>query len=727
MHRPLILSVPGLHCPTELQTIRAGLANVAGVGEVQGDYVARELHVSFDPQVTSIDAISSRLIQLGFPLHRIEGDCSEPSCCSNRPSNSLPSTTLLLAALLLALTLAVALSQGPPAAVALLSVTTVCLAGWRVTRAAWHALTVRQLDMHVLVVLAVLGALLTAQWLEGAATMWLFALSIWLESWQLERARNSVEQSLQEHQPAMAHRIVGQRQSDVGAEGVMDRSTAAQPFTENVPSEYLQRGDHVVVRPGERVPADGVVLRGQSSVDQSLVTGESLPTDKRQGDTLYGGTLNQDGILEICITNRERESLVAQIAEVLRQSNSAPGATQRFMDQFARWYTPAVVFAAATVAVLPPLLMQWQGSAGPLVWAEWFHRGLVLLVISCPCALLISTPFTIFAGLHRAARRGLIVKGGQFLEAAGQLNSLAFDKTGTLTIGAPQLRRIVAARDWTNNQVLGIAAALERDSDHPLAATLRQAASQSNVVDSTADGVEVLRGFGIRGYVDGRAYLLTSPRYLQDFPRPISAHLDEAIRAELNCSVALLANEEMVVAAFFFEDALRPEAIGAIARLRQLGIGSVSLLTGDRQVSAQKIHQQLGTDQVQADLLPLQKREAIVQLARNHPHMAFVGDGVNDAPALQAAPMGIAFGQNASQLALHAADVVVLVTNLERLADFIAIGQRTRRRLWQNIVIVLIIKAIAVMLAIGGYAPMWLAVLADVGATLLVIFNGGRD
>ncbi|MDA0661062.1 MAG: cation-translocating P-type ATPase, partial [Planctomycetota bacterium] len=592
MHSHLILSVPGLHCPTELQVIRVGLADVAGVSEVQGDYVARELHVEFDPQMTSLDAISRRLVQLGFPPNREGGDCAQSSGCHHPSISRWPSPILRLAAGLLTLAVAVAVLQGPPVAVALLSVGAVCFAGWQVTVAAWKALISGRLDMHVLVVLAVAGALLTSQWLEAAATMWLFAISIWLESWQLDRARRSVEQSFQAHEPPMAHRIVAHDRPRVVSGVAGNQSETTQTLTEDVPGAALQKGDRIVVRPGERIPTDGIVLRGQSSVDQSLVTGESLPIDKSPGDTLYGGTLNQDGILEISITNCERDSLVAQIAEVLRRSNSAPGATQRFMDQFARWYTPAVVLAAVTVAVLPPFLTQVGERLGPDLWTEWFRRGLVLLVISCPCALLISTPFTIFAGLHRTARRGIIVKGGQFLEAVGQLDAIAFDKTGTLTIGTPQLKRIVAATGWTNQQILGIAATLERDSDHPLAATLRNAASQTNTVESTAEGVQVLRGFGVRGQVNGQPYLLTSPRYLQEFPRSMPAQIDEAIHAESNCSVALLANQEMVVAAFFFEDQLRPEAIHSLARLRQLGIGKIALLTGDRQATAKQIHQQ---------------------------------------------------------------------------------------------------------------------------------------
>jgi len=646
-------------------------------------------------------------------------------CCHEHDVASKGSRGLLEAGVLLASAMGVAWLSVPTgfvgdAIVGGLAIGSVLLSGWPIGRLAWRALRRQQFDMHVLVIVAVGGALLTLQWLEAASTMWLFALSLWLEARQLERARSSVRTSMTSLQPDVAHRIVPHPPSS------STHSEARAPQTEDVPCRDLQVGDQVVVRPGERVPTDGRVVHGESRIDQSSLTGESAAVPKGPGDPLFGGSLNQDGILRIEITNTERDSLVGQIEETLRRSSSSPASMQRFMDRFARWYTPTVVAIAVVVATIPPWVESGFGAIDFQIWGGWFHRGLVLLVIACPCALLISTPFVIFSGLHRAARRGLIVKGGQFLEEAGKIDALAFDKTGTLSMGTPRLRRVVCGDSLTRSAAWGIALALERDSDHPLAQSLRVAAPADHGPSPVVHQLEIDRGFGIRGEIQGTRYVLASPRYFETNPREWSDAVALGCQEESDCSVALLADDRSILAAFFFEDSLRPEGVDALRRCRQLGVRSISILTGDRQGVACRVQNELRADSCQSDLLPLQKRDAVERFAREYPHMAFVGDGVNDAVALQAAPIGIAFGQHASQLALNVADVVVLVDNLQRVGDLLVVGQWTRRRLAQNIAFVLGLKVGAALLAVGGYAPMWLAVLADVGATLLVIGNGLR-
>jgi Cd2+/Zn2+-exporting ATPase len=441
---------------------------------------------------------------------------------------------------------------------------------------------------------------------------------------------------------------------------------------------------------------------------------------------VFAGTLNGAGSLEVVVERPAAESTLAHIARLVRQAQASRSPTQRFVDRFARVYTPAVIALALLVAVVPPLAVA-RGTPGAAavfgsgMWIDWIHRGLVLLVTACPCALVISTPVTIVCGLHRAARLGMVVKGGEHLENAARLEAIVFDKTGTLTTGRFVVARIEPAEGQTAERVLALAAALEAHSEHPLAAGVVQAAAERGLVLPAASEFRALRGLGIEGTIEGRKYRVGSAA-LHEALGPGTAQ--DAEREGL--TPAILADESGRLGTIWLGDAVRPEAARAVQRLRKLGVGQITLMTGDAPAAARRVAAATGIERFEAGLLPADKIRRVQELKAADAFVAMVGDGVNDAPALAASSLGVALGAQASDTALETADVVVMAANLERVPDLVELGRRVRRILTQNVALSLGLKLAVLVLAAGGLASMWLAVLADVGTSLVVIFNGMR-
>ncbi|MCG3189309.1 MAG: Cadmium-transporting ATPase [Burkholderiaceae bacterium] len=584
--------------------------------------------------------------------------------------------------------------QGAGLAVAALAI---ALAGWGVYAKGLAALRRGRLNINALMTVAVTGAFAIGQWPEAAMVMALYAIAEAIEARAVDRARHAIQGLLE-----LAPDEAAVRQSD--------GSWATQPVAA-VALDAVVR-----VRPGERVPLDGTVVAGRSSIDQAPVTGESLPVDKTAGDAVFAGTINLAGTLELRVTAAASNSTLARIIQAVEQAQATRAPTQGFVDRFAAAYTPAVFAIALAVALLAPWLLGWA-------WHDALYKALVLLVIACPCALVISTPVTIVSALAAAARRGVLIKGGIHLEGARRLKAIAFDKTGTITEGAPTLVSHEALGDAPLHSVQALAAALAGHSDHPVSRAIAQGLPASTLPLS---GFEALPGRGVRADIGGAAYVLGNHRLIEE-----RGQCSPAIEARLQThedagrTVALLASDAGVLALFAVADPIKASSKAAVAELKALGIAPV-MLSGDNQATVQAIAREAGIGEARGNLLPDDKLGAIHALQAAHGATAMVGDGINDAPALAQADIGIAMGAAGTDIALEAADVVVMNDDLHRIAETVRLSRRTHAVLWQNIALALGIKAVFLVLALLGQATMWMAVFADMGASLLVVGNGLR-
>lgn len=564
----------------------------------------------------------------------------------------------------------------------------------------------RRLDMNVLMTVAVAGAWLIGEHAEAASVVFLFALSELLESFSVGRARRAI-QSLLKLTPDTAHRKEG------------DGSITDLPVSEVKP------GDSILVRSGERVPLDGVVLSGESAVNQAPITGESMPVEKKEGDTVFAGTINGEGSLEVRVTKAAGETMLARIIHLVEEAQEQKAPTQRFVDRFARIYTPSVFAFALLVALVPPLF----GGA----WAEWTYRALVLLVIACPCALVIATPVSIVSGLTAMARRGVLIKGGAFLEAVGKLRALVVDKTGTITGGRPRVVDIQTVGKWDADTVLARAAAIDFHSQHPIARAVVEAATQKKLTVTPAGNYQSRTARGAVGDVDGHPHFVGNHRFAHELGvctpelEAMLARHEESARSVVvvgHVPHEGCAGEALGVIAI--ADQVRPEASAALRDLHRVGIEKIVMLSGDNQRTAETIAKLAGIDEARGDMLPEQKVEHLRGMLARYQHVGMVGDGVNDAPALAVASVGIAMGAVGSDTAIETADMALMQDDLRALADAIVLGRRTLRIIQFNVAFALLVKAVFLVLAFTGHTSLWLAILADTGATLLVIANALR-
>ena len=571
------------------------------------------------------------------------------------------------------------------------------LAGIETYKKGIAALLRGKLNINALMSVAVTGAFIIGQWPEAAMVMALYAIAEWIEAKAVDRARNAIK-SLLDLAPAQA--LLRQP----------DGAWLLTPVA-NVPLEALVR-----IKPGERVPLDGVVTLGHSAINQAPITGESMPVDKAAGDTVFAGTINETGELEVRVTAAAENTTLARIIHAVEQAQGSRAPTQRFVDRFAAVYTPAIFAIAVGVLLLTPFLMG-------LSWQEAAYKALVLLVIACPCALVISTPVTVVSGLSAAARRGILIKGGTYLEDARLLKAVALDKTGTITEGKPAL---VDWRVWGNGdkvRIQHLAASLAARSDHPVSKAI--AASQTDSA-SEVQNFTALPGRGVQGRIDGQSLQLGNHRLMHE-----SGFCGAELEAELAMhekqgrSVTLLADNARVLALFAVADTIKSSSIQAIADLKALGVEAV-MLTGDNTATARAIAAQAGIADARGDLLPEAKLEAIKEMQQRYGVTGMTGDGINDAPALAQADIGFAMGGAGTDTAMEAADVVIMNDDLRRVAETVRLSKRTHAILWQNITLALGIKSVFLLLAVFGTATMWMAVFADMGASLLVVGNGLR-
>jgi len=564
-----------------------------------------------------------------------------------------------------------------------------------------------RLDMNVLMTVAVGGAWFIGEGAEGAAVVFLFALAELLESWSVGRARRAIK-SLLALTPETAWR------KREGAE------------EEEVPAAEVKPGEIILVRSGQRVPLDGQVSVGQSAINQAPITGESVPVDKKPGDPVFAGTINGEGSLEVRVTKAAGDSTLARIIKLVEEAEEQKAPTQRFVDKFARIYTPAVFVLAVLVAVLPPL-MGWGA------WSMWGYRALVLLVIACPCALVIATPVSIVSGLTSLARRGVLIKGGAFLEAVGKLRALAVDKTGTITQGRPQVAEVIPWGGTTEEDVLRWAAAIDTHSTHPLAEAVTAAAKARNISFTAADDYQSKTGRGAEAVIDGHPHFIGNHKMAHELgvcSPEVEARLAEIEGRGQSLSVLGHTPHEgcagKVLGILAIGDTMRPEAPEALRMLHAAGVEKVIMLSGDNQRTASVIAKQAGIDEARGDLMPDQKVDAIRDLVETYTYVGMIGDGVNDAPALAVASVGIAMGAVGSDTAIETADMALMNDDLRKLADAIAVGRRTVRIIQFNVWFAIAVKALFLILAFTGHTSLWLAILADTGATLLVIANALR-
>lgn len=695
------LHIPAMDCASEEAEIRRTLEKVAGIDGLNFRLGDRVLSVRSAPE--AIPSVLQAIEDAG--LRATVRQSGATTAASSRFAGLTREMMQLCAALLLALgaeAISFALPESSLSTVLqlVLSLAAIALSGLETYKKGLQALRKGRLNINALMSVAVTGAFLIGEWPEAATVMALYSIAELIEARAVDRARNAIKSLL-----ALAPEEAQVRQGSGN--------------WETVPSSSVAIGQVIRVRPGERLPLDGKIVKGASAINQAPVTGESLPVDKRVGDPVFAGTINEAAELEVEVSAVASDSTIARIIHAVEEAQGSRAPTQRFVDRFAAVYTPGVFFLALGVAIGAPLLFDWE-------WMAAIYKALVLLVVACPCALVISTPVTIVSALASAARRGVLVKGGVHMEGARKLSVIALDKTGTVTEGKPRLvHSATPGRSRPPDQeVQTLAASLASRSDHPVSRAI--AAGLTGIPHKEVNEFTALAGRGVQGSIDGQTYFLGNHRLIEEKglcgPK-LEAELEA--QEEQGRTVTLLATADRVLGIFAVADTIKESSKDAIANLHALGVATV-MLTGDNQATANTIAQEAGIFAARGNLLPQDKLEAIKELQKSKGPTGMVGDGINDAPALAAADIGIAMGAAGTDTAIEAADLVVMNDDLRRLPETVSLSRKTHAVLAQNITLAIGIKAVFLVLAILGNTSMWMAVFADMGASLIVVANGLR-
>ena len=700
--------VEGLDCAEEVTSLRAELLPLVGVKDVACNILDHTVTIEYDERLPNVQVLAAAIRRAGLEARPATATTVAEEGTGPAPNRQLLAT--VASGVMLALGLLLHLFASPPSlqdglgplpnAIRLCYLLAIVAGGWYVYPKARAAAWRLRPDMNLLMSVAVVGALLLGEWFEAAHRI--VSVRLVADVGVLECVAGAA----------------GDRCSPANRAGP-GPSAAAQRQRDNARRGEHQGRHRILVKPGEKIPLDGQVVAGHTTVDQASITGESLPVAKAVGDTVYAGTLNRDGAVEIQTTKGAGETMSARIVQLVREAQARRAPSEQWVDRFARVYTPAVMVLALAIAVVPPLL----GG----VWTTWFYEALVLLVIACPCALVISTPVSIVAALTAAARHGVLIKGGAFVEIAGQLRAIAIDKTGTLTEGQPTVTRVVPLEGYTEKQLLQMAVALERRSEHPLAQALVSYAAQRGIRSEAVEGFQALPGRGATGRLQGRQIWAGSHRYLAErgHEQPQDQRVLEELAAD-GSSVVVVGTDAQLCGFITLADRVRPNAAAAMREIKAQGIAHILLLTGDNRPTAQAIAATCGIDEYRAELLPQDKTAAVEELARRFGTVAMVGDGVNDAPALATANLGIAMGAIGSDAAMETADIVLMTDDLSRLPWLVRYSRRTLNIIRQNIAASLVIKGLFVLLAFAGYASLWAAIAADMGVSLAVVFNALR-
>ncbi len=687
------LEIEGMDCSDCALVIEHRLSRLPGISYVNVDYALQQVCVEYDPKKLKMSELGKRITQMGYlPVeHGIRRWIKQNRDLLNS----------VLAGILLFVAWVGDRFLGFPYWTSLsLYGCVYFLAGFSIAKHALSSLRQGHFDTHILMLIAAMGAALLSEFAEGGLLLFLFSLGHALEDRVLDRARQSVR-ALGDLMPRQA---------------LVDRNGTQKLM----PIDQIVLGDTIIVRPGERIPMDGLVISGETSVNQAPITGESFPVEKIKGSRVYAGSINGEGVIHFDVDKLARESTLSRIMVLVEQAQEQKSPSLQLVERFSRYFVPTVLLMAILLMIIPPLL----GEA----FSVSFHRSMVFLVAVSPCALAIGAPAAILAGVAQAAHHGILVKGGLYLEKLGLIDTLIFDKTGTLTTGQPRVSDVFPAQGWVEDQVLSMAAALEQSSLHLLAKAVMSEAEQRNIHPPHVEQSQMLPGLGVKGMLDGEWIFVGNERLLKRQEIEINADwIEKRAQAEARGeSFIWVGAKGSVIGMITVADTPRRELQTVIPKLRSLGIQKMMVLSGDSYAATQKISKEIGADGFQAGLLPEEKLNAIQNVRQTADKMGMVGDGVNDAPALAAADVGIAMGGAGSDVALEAADVALMAANLENLPYAIALGRKTRKTIIQNLLIAVLVIIMLAIAAINNWAGIGLVILLHEGSTLLVVLNALR-
>lgn len=703
MHSRSAFAIEGMDCADCAQKLERKIGALAEVSQVSVNYGAATMTVEHNG--TGVPSIIRAVSQAGYTA--VERRDGRPSGGAEQPfwkrnKKVLPTA---IAGVLFASGWLVELSGiAAEWVIVVLFAASIVIGGFRIARSGIYGLKSRTIGMDLLMTLAAVGAAAIGEWGEGAAVVFLFSLGETLEAYTMDRTRRSIRGLM-----------------DLAPQTALVRRGAIE---QELPVEQIGIGDTILVKSGEKVAMDGIVRLGASAVNQAPITGESIPAEKRAGDEVFAGTINGHGSLEIEVTKLSKDNTLSRIIHMVEEAQAQKAPSQRFVDVFAKYYTPAVIVVALGIACIPPL---FPGQ----LFSEWFYRALMMLVVSCPCALVISTPVSIVSAIGNAARNGILIKGGAHLERLGAVSAIAFDKTGTLTMGTPQVTRVVPMDDTDERSVLALAVAIECHSEHPLAQAIVRKAEEEHLTYHRGTDFVSATGNGAQAVVEGELHLIGRPKW---FVEQLGQNGGESTELLDRCreleqkgqTVMVIGTREQAIGIIAVADQVRSNGRQVVQRLREVGLERIVMLTGDNEGTARAVADSLGGLEYRAELLPQDKVSHVKELMSGGAGAAMVGDGVNDAPALATATVGIAMGAAGSDTALETADVALMADDLEKLPYAIRLSRRALAIIKQNIAFSLLVKAVFLLLIFFGVSTLWLAVLADTGSSLLVILNGMR-
>jgi len=687
------LLIPDMDCADEEKVIRKALGSIDSVSDMEFDLIGRKVTVRHDSDPFSLLKAVNRE---GFKA-RVLDMATAPQLVISAGNIR----TVIISAVLVAAGAVLHLWGISGQSYKAVILVGVIVGGWKIGRKGLIAARRLRLDMNFLMSAAVLGAIIIGQWVEAGTVIVMFAIAQLLESLSLEKSKNAIR-GLMELAP--------------------DTATVIRDGREIViPSGEISLSDRIIIKPGEKIAVDGRVTSGNSSVNQAAITGESLPVEISPGSPVFAGTVNGTGALEIKPIHIAGDTTLDKIIRLVEEARSARAPSQGFVDRFSEIYTPLVVGIAAIIAIIPPLL--WGAF-----WIDWIYRSLTLLVIACPCAMVISTPVTIVSALTAAAHNGVLIKGGVYLENLHKTAAVAFDKTGTITKGTPSVVEIIPINEARIERILELAASLEKRSEHPIASAIIRYSSRMEAVITPANDVQSIPGRGAKGMIDGKAYYIGSPALFEELGLANAEHmLKELYRVENESRTAILVGtSDEILGIIAIADEIKSDAARTVANLGNMGVKHIVMLTGDNSKTALAVGKSAGFDDIRAELLPADKARAVEDIRRQYGSLAMVGDGVNDAPALAASDIGIAMGVAGSDLALETADIALMSDELSKIPWAFRLSRKAYGIIIQNIAMAIGIKAVFIALALTGEATLWMAVFADMGVSLMVIFNGMR-
>ena len=683
--------IEGMDCGSCAKSIENHLNTLPSVKNVSVNFSTGKMKIEHS---TSVEEIMSEVSKIGFKAS-LQSNKKSIQTNKNKNENGL----VILSGVLIALGFIGSFNGISPLMSTMLYAIAMVISGYKPVKSAFYAIKSRSLDMNVLMSAAAIGAALIGEWLEGATVVWLFAIGNYLQTKSIERTRNSIR-NLMDLAPPEAW-------VQVGSEIIKK------------PVEEITVGDIIIVKPGDKIPLDGEIIQGESSVNQAPITGESIPVDKNIGDTVYAGTINEHGSLEIKVTKLVEDTTISKIIHLVEEAQEQKAPTEAFVDKFASIYTPVVFILALAVMVLPPLL-------GFGTWGEWFYKGLELLVVACPCALVISTPVAIVSAIGNAAKNGVLIKGGTFLEKAGAITAIAFDKTGTLTEGKPKVTEIKAL-NVSEEELLSIALTLEDYSTHPIAKSIVGYANEKGIQPKNGELFKSIVGKGVQATIEDDIYYAGNLKLFEEMNGSLD-NVKKQVQEIQNKgkTVVIIGTQNQIIGMIAVSDTIRETTASALEALKQSGVNQTVMLTGDNEGTAKMIASEANVNRYFAELLPEDKVDAIKKLQNEGHKVAMVGDGINDAPALATADLGIAMGGAGTDTAMETADIVLMADNLDKLPHTMKLSRKALTIIKQNIWFSIIIKVIALVLIFPGWLTLWMAVLSDTGAALIVILNAIR-